>query len=73
MSPINIKVEKGFAMTFGFCIQDVSNKFLDYKIEVNDFENDSISFRARTVVDLDKITETELEVLNVEFIYNLKH
>lgn len=72
LSPIGIKVEKDFAMTYGFCILDVSDKFLDHKIEVYDFENESIKFRARKVVDLDKVTETELEILNVEFIYNLE-
>jgi hypothetical protein len=71
LSPISIEV-KNFAMTYGFCILDVSDKFLDHKIEVYDFENESIYFRARKVVDLNKVTETELEILNVEFTYNLE-
>ena len=72
LSPINIKVEKNFAMTWGFCILDGSDKFLYHKVEVCDFENDSISFRARKVIDLDKIAEIELEVLQVEFEYSLE-
>ncbi len=72
LSPIQLKIESGFSMTHGFCITDVSDKFLESKIEVEDFENGSIYFRARKVIDLDKTTETELEVLNVEFNYNLE-
>jgi hypothetical protein len=72
LSPINIKVENGFHMDYGFQIIDSSDKFLDHKIEVENFETGSIYFRARKVVDLDKITETELEVLTVEFTYKLE-
>ncbi len=72
LSPINLKIENGFHMSYGFRIIDSSDKFLDHKIEVENFEDGSVYFRARKVVDLDKITETELEVLNVEFTYNLE-
>lgn len=72
LSPTQLRIDGGFYMSWGFRIVDSSDKFLSQKIEVEDFECGSIYFRARKVIDLDKVTEIELETLEVEYEYGLE-
>ncbi len=71
LSPKIIEL-KSFPETYGLCILDVSDRGMECKVEVTDFEEGRIHFFSRKVIDLDKITEVELEILQVEYEYNLR-
>lgn len=72
LSPQNIELKHNFT-SCGLCILDIADKGLEVKVEVDNFEDASIKFLAREVVDLDKATDEELEILQIEFIYKLRN